>query len=453
MTAAGHKVYPMTREQEAMWIDDHLDDGPSSYLESWALTLTGPADLAAVEWALARLVDRHEALRTTLRADGDDLVQVVRPARQGIRLIRRTCPAADLGRELREAVRQPLHGEPQRAMIWTTGPDKHVLLVQLHHAVVDDWALSVLDREFADLYAARTQGRPAGLATPPQLGEYALAQRAAGTDAAALGYWRDRLRQLPPLGAVPPDRPRPRRASHRGGQVGVEVGVETAALVRKLCRARRVTAFAVFAAALAVLLCRRGEAGEAIIGTPVSRRGPASMDGLVGCLTGLLPLRLPVGPGETFASLVAAARQEVWAAVAHQNLPYPDLVAKAVSRRDLGRQPLCQAVLVLDDVRQAPLPLPGLTAERLYLPSGTAKFDLCLTLMPAGSGYRGFLDYASDLYDPGTAEGAVREWTAVLRAGVGDPDAPLGGRLTAGQPAVGQPAAGQSGAGQRGDGA
>lgn len=428
MTADGAKVYPMTYEQEAIWLDDHLEDGPSRYLESWALRLTGSLDVDAAEWALARLIDRHESLRSRLALDGDELVQIVAPA-HGSRVLLRSCTAADLDGELREIVSQPLGLVPLRATVLQLAPGEFVLIVGVHHAVVDDWSLAILDREFAELYAARVEDRPPRLEPPPQLGEYAMLQRSAGTDAAHVGYWREHLRRVPVRNGPPPDRTRPADSSHLAGQIRFAVSEETGRLVRAVSRQQRSTPFTVFAAALTALLCGYNHTGEMILGTPVSHRGAASLDGLVGCLTGLLPLRLPVRPEDSFAGLVAATREVVWEAVGHKDLPYSELVSKAVSRRDLGRLPLCQTVLVVDDVRQAPLTLPGLTAEPVYVPPTTAKFDLCVTIVVVRGRYRGSIDYACDLYDPGTAERIAHDFTRLLREVAGDPAAPLGGAL------------------------
>lgn len=421
--AGGLKVYPMTYEQEAMWLDDHLDDGPSRYLESWVYRLSGPLDLEAVEWAIARIVDRHEALRTRLTIDGDELVQVVLPE-HGTRMLRRRCPAGQLDAELRRAVSQPLDLDvsPMRAILLQLASSESVLVVQFHHAVVDDWALAVFEHEFSQLYTARLQGRPAELAPLPlQLGEYALAQRSAGIDALLLRHWQQLLHEFPAQNSAPPDRPRPAAPTHRGGQIRFRIGDDAGELTRRLARAQRATPFTVFAAALTVLLCGYQGSDELILGTPISRRGEASLDGLIGCLTDLVPLRQAVRPEDSFAHLVSATRAVVWDAIAHKDLPYAELVARAVNRRDIRRTPLCQTALVIDDAPRDPLALPGVAGERLYVHPGTSKFDLCLTLVADGGGYRGFLEYASDLYDQDTAARIGNDFLAVLSTALGNP--------------------------------
>jgi D-alanine--poly(phosphoribitol) ligase subunit 1 len=427
MSVRETKSYPMTYEQEAIWLDEYFDDGPSRYLESWVYRLSGPLDLDAVEWALARVVDRHEALHTRLTTDRGRLVQVVVPDHD-TRLIRRLCPAENLDEELTRTVSQPLDLDisPLRATALQISPDESVLAVLFHHTVVDDEALAILDQEFGEFYTARVRGRPAAL-TPLsiQLGEYAVAQRSAGIDPAVRAYWRERLTKLPERDSVPPDRPPPAAPSHRGGQVRFRIGEHAGQLLRRVGRAQRTTPFTIFAAAVTALLSGYRDSSELILGTPVSKRGAASVDRLIGCLTNLLPLRQSVGPHESFADLVAATRSVVLGAIAHRDISYAELVALAGVRKDHRMEPLCQTALVVDDAPRVPLSLPGVRAERLYVPSGMVKFDLCLTLVIDGSGYLGFLDYASDLYSRAMAERIVGDFQALLAAALADPGRPL----------------------------
>jgi hypothetical protein len=431
---AAPATYPMTFEQEGLWLDDHLGAGPSRYLESWVYRLRGPLDPDAVEWAIAGVVDRHEALRSRLTIEDGRPVQIVTPG-AGARLERRFCPEDGLAEELSQTVSQPLDLDvsPVRATLLRVAEDDAVLAIQFHHAVVDDWALAILDREFGELYAARVQNRAPDLEPlPVQLGEYALTQRAAGVAEHDLRYWRDRLRQAPAGGSVPPDRPRPAGFAHRGAQVRFRVGDDTGRLVRRLARARRTTPFTVLLAALFALLHQYNADGEdaasdLIIGTPVSRRGAASLDGIIGYLTDLLPLRAEVRDDESFTDLVASVRAALLEAMAHRDLPYTELLARAVPRKQRRGSPLCPVVLVVDDAPRVPLNLPGLRAERLYVHPGTCKFDICLTLVIDGHGYRGFLDYATSLYDPDTAERAAADFAALLHAAASDAGAPLTG--------------------------
>jgi len=423
---AGAKVYPMTYEQEGMWLDDHLDDEPSRYLEAWAYRLTGPLDTDALEWALAKIVDRHEVLRSRQVMQEDKLVQIM-DLQHDTPLLRRPCAIAGLADELRRTVSEPLDLDvsPVRATLLELGADDAVLVIQFHHVVVDDTALAILDVELGELYCARVDRRPADLPPLPiEFGAYAQAQRTAGIDPSVLRYWKNRLEHLPARSSVPPDRPRPAWPSHRGGQIRFRISQDTVRLIRRVGRAHRSSPFVVLAAALTALVSSRNGSNDLIIGTPVSRRGSADLDAMMGCLTDLLPLRQVIRPGDSFADLVESTRKVVWEAVEHRDIAYSEIVAGAVARKELRRSPLCPTVLVVDDAR-LPLDMRGLKAERLYLYPPATKFDLFLTFVLNSGGYDCFLDYATDLYDPGTAERIAQDYATVLQTAVNDPGLPL----------------------------
>jgi hypothetical protein len=419
----------MTYQQESMWLHEQLSGSPFLYLESWVYRLTGPLDEVAAEWALGEVIRRHEALRTGLTMDGERLVQVVRPY-SGISMRRRPAVQAGLDGELRRTVTEPLDVQesPVRATLLRVAPQECILVVQVHHSAIDDWALAILDREFGLFYRSRVTGGSARLEPlATQIGEYAVAQRAAGVDRSVLDHWRERLRDLPGQATVPADRPRPAELSPAGGQARFRVDAMLGDQVRRTARRLRATLFVAMAAALAALLHGYTGADDLIVGTAVSARGPAELDPLIGCLTNLLPLRLRGVRGQSFAGLVAITRQALYSAMAHGSIPYSHLVRETVTSEVMSKVPLCPTMIGVDDAARVPLDLPGVTAERLYVHPGTAKFELGLTLVADRGGYRGFLDYATDLYDQATADRVAADFQVVLAAAVQAPDRPLAG--------------------------
>src|SRR5262249_52766511 len=98
--------------------------------------------------------------------------------------------------------------------------------------------------------------------------------------------------------------------------------------------------------------------------------------------------------------------------------------------------PLVRTVIVVDDdAAGSGLELPGVAAERLHVPPGTAKFDLLVTFRAEGGGYQGFLDYAGDRYGERTAAHVAESLCALLDTATSDPGCPLarlGPAVTAG---------------------
>jgi non-ribosomal peptide synthetase component F len=165
-----------------------------------------------------------------------------------------------------------------------------------------------------------------------------------------------------------------------------------------------------------------------IFGTLVSLRGTAAVDGMIGYLTNLLPLRLAVSPDHSFQTLVAAAKAEVLGAMQHRSVPYSAIVR--MSRLDTAADAPspCDVAIVVHDMRWEPFSLPGVTAETIRLPVGHAAFAVLLSLAVADDGgYAGWWHYDAEVFDVVTMNRVAGQFTELLTHCIAAPDAPLGG--------------------------
>ncbi|MFF5056760.1 condensation domain-containing protein [Micromonospora sp. NPDC000663] len=445
------RIFPMSHEQQGLWIDDALWDGSSRHVEAWVCRITGRLDVDALEWALSQIVARHEVLRTRLTEWNEEPVQMV-TGPDPVRLEKLSCPSTALDDELGRIVGKPLDlGEsPMRSWLVRVSPDEVVLVVQLHHAVIDDWSLNIFQRELKHFYTARVRGLEPGLEPlPVQAGELAIAQRAAGLDPTNLDYWRERVRDAPRSCTIPParavsgtatgdDEPLPgtlpawwpeyaRRRNAMAGHHAFEIGPELGQAVRDASRALRTTPFGVFAAAMAAMLWQYGESDEVIFGTPMSLRGSAEVDDVIGVLIGLLPMRLAVTADMSFRALARGAKAEILGAMQHRGVPYPMIVQLAREGTAPDAPPPCDVAIVVDDMEWEPFSLPDVTAEVIRLPERYAKFALQLNLVAGrDGGYSGEWNYEAETFDPATVAEAAGRFLSLLAYGVAAPDEPLG---------------------------
>ncbi|KIF05722.1 hypothetical protein PL81_11580, partial [Streptomyces sp. RSD-27] len=430
-TASPSAPYPMTYEQESIWLNDQLHDGASRYVESWNHRLRGPLDTRAVETALTGIVERHATLRSRHALEDGRAVQYAEEPRP-VRVDQRTVPPGELDRALREAVGGPLDlTRPPllRATLLHLGPQDAVLAVALHHALVDGWCFRLLDLEFSARYRAALEGRPAEL--PPlekTFADHAREQRSrpAAHHGELLAHWRRVLAGAPAQSTVPSARTRPDVPDHRGGQVRFRIGPGTGRRIRALARLHRTSTFCVLAAALTALVARSCDQDDVVIGTPVSRRDAPDLEPLLACLTDVLPLRQTIGPARTFAELLRSTKDTVWDAVTHRDLPFGHLVKALDGERSPARFPFFQVVLTVDDAAAPGLDLPGITARQVRIDHGTAKFDLFFHLVPEDGGYLGLLTFADALYDAPHAQRIAQWFTTLLDGALARPDTPVG---------------------------
>ncbi|MBQ1076207.1 amino acid adenylation domain-containing protein [Micromonospora sp. C31] len=438
---------PMSYAQRRLWFLAELG-GPSAVYNLPVVlrpvTALDPAPLAA---ALADVAARHEVLGTVYRsADGEPYQTVVAGARPPLTVL--DVPADDLAEAIDTAcghVFDLAADLPLRAwLLRPTGgghPDQ-VLVVLTHHIASDGWSTGPLLRDLAAAYAARAAGHAPGWEPlPVQYADYTLWQRellGAADDPDSLlgrqlGWWRRTLDGVPQVLELPTDRPRPAEASQRGDIVPFRLDADTHAGVLRVAQEHGATVFMVLQSALAALLSRLGAGTDVPVGTVVAGRGDEALDDLVGFFVNTLVLRTDVSGDPSFAELVARVRDADLAAYDHQDVPFERLVEELNPTRSTAHHPLVQVMLVLQNADGGdPEPDTALAGEELSFRAGVAKFDLTLAVReyhdPAGgpAGITGAVEYAVDLFDPGTVSRLADTLARLLAAVVADPDTRVG---------------------------
>ncbi|MCP4659912.1 MAG: amino acid adenylation domain-containing protein, partial [bacterium] len=213
------------------------------------------------------------------------------------------------------------------------------------------------------------------------------------------------------------DRPRPAAQSFRGT---VERFLLPPALDRRLqelSRRHGATLFMTLLAAFQVLLHRHTGQEDIALGSPIAGRNRPEIEALAGFFVNTLVMRGDLRGDPAFDALLARVREAALGAYAHQDLPFEALVEELVPERDLSRNPLVQVLLVLQSASVVPRELePGLAMEVELLDTGTAKFDLSLSLTEQQGGLRTEVNYATDLFDRVTIKRLVGHFERLLSA-------------------------------------
>ncbi|HEX6903706.1 MAG TPA: non-ribosomal peptide synthase/polyketide synthase [Thermoanaerobaculia bacterium] len=449
---------PLSFSQERLWFLDRLEGGGPVYNIFAAVQLTGRLDAERLRAAFQSLVERHESLRTRFVETGGAPAQVIDPALDVVVPVVDLAhlPAEDLEAEVRARVAAEARhrfdlaaGPLARLSLLRLGDERHALLLNMHHIISDGWSMGVLIRDLAAFYEAAGSGRPAALPElPVQYADYALWQREwlrGEVLESQIAWWRDKLAGAPAVLDLPTDRPRPAVRSQRGALVGAPVAAETAAGLRVASRRAGATTFMTLLAAFQALLSRYSGGEDAPVGSPIAGRTRSELEGLIGFFVNTLVLRIDLAGNPTFAELLERARETTLGAYAHQDLPFEKLVEELAPRRDLSYSPLFQVMLTLQNAPPRPIDLPGLRLEPLGSETGTAKFDLSLSLREVGETLGALLEYDLDLFDEATARRIAGHFQTLLAGAAADP-----GRRLSELPLLSSAEAGQIAAWTRG---
>ena len=436
-------VIPLSHEQERLWFLEQLGDTGETYTLSVALHLRGRLRSHLLEQAFRQLLARHESLRTRFEPYGGTARQIVEPVVQ-LPLTWEDLselPPGERGQRLREITeREQRHRfdlravPPWRVSLLRLGPQEHVLLLAMHHIISDEWSLDVLVRELSVLYGAYVRGEEPQLAPlAVQYADYAIWQKQwlqGEVLQEQVRYWKERLAGAPATLELPTDRPRPPVASFKGAAEYLQVPAECAEGLRRIAREERTTLFMVLLAAYQLLLSRWSGEKDVVVGSPITGRRRKELEGLVGFFVNTVVLRTDLSGDPDFRELLKRVKEVALGAYAHQDLPFEKLVQELNPQRDLSRQSLFQAWMVLGDpLTHGAIEIPELQVTRTDREEkhATAKFDLSLHLMMSDGGLQVGFEYATDLFDAGTIRRMAAQWRRLLEGIVADPDRRVSG--------------------------
>ena len=175
-------MIPLSFAQQRLWFITQLEGPSAAYNSPVALRLEGDLDAAALEVALADVIARHEVLRTVFAvAGGQPYQRVLEMDELGWELPVIAITEEDVPGAVAEVATEPfdLAAEiPVRARLLAVAPAVHVLVLVIHHIATDGWSSGIFDRDLAQAYAARRQGRaPDWDPLPVQYADYTIWQR------------------------------------------------------------------------------------------------------------------------------------------------------------------------------------------------------------------------------------------------------------------------------------
>ncbi|MQP34356.1 amino acid adenylation domain-containing protein, partial [Rhodococcus erythropolis] len=436
---------PLSLAQQRMWFLNQLDPESPVYNVPLAIRLSGKLDVAGLKAAVSDVLARHESLRTLYPSDTDGPMQVIVPPEDVVLdLSPVEVDAESVMLRLSEVVGQGFDvgaEVPVRAKLFSLGSDNYVLVVVIHHVAGDGSSVGPLGRDVMVAYEARSRGVVPGWAPlGVQYADYALWQREMlGSDgdpdsiaSKQIAYWQAQLADVPPVLNLPLDRARPAIQSLRGATVDFTVDARLHSGLSRLAEGHNVTVFMVIHAAVAVLMSRLSSSPDVVLGTPVAGRGEAELDDLIGMFVNTLVLRTNVEASEGFGSFLEQVREIDLSAFANADVPFEWLVDEIDPVRSTAHSPLFQVLLVFQNFAQTQFVLPELTISGIEADSGTAKYDLQITLSEVisesgePSGMHGSFNYATDLFDESTVLEFVDRLLRILNTVSATPDVLVG---------------------------
>jgi amino acid adenylation domain-containing protein len=438
------KSYPLTHGQQGLWFLYKLAPTSAAYNVAFTARICSCLNISALQQAFQKLVNRHPTLRTTFaQKDSEPFQQVHEYQEVDFENIDASSGNEDeLISQVIAAYQRPFDlekGNLLRVNLFTCSENNYVILLTIHHIVIDGFSLGIILDELRSLYEAENTGRVISLpAIKYQYQDFVQWQRnilASSVGDELWNYWREQLAGELPILKLPTDRPRPPIQSYQGASHTFELNQKLTSQLREMAKAQGATLYMTLLTAFQVLLYRLSGQEDIIVGAPIEGRSQPQFAETVGFFVNMLALRVNLAGNPTFSQLLTQVRQTVLDAIAHQDYPSTLLIERSQLNRDPSLPGLFRVsfnLLKLSEIAQdyelsvsnktkSREDWGGLTLEPFVIPQQEGQNDLVFDMMETTESLIGIFRYNIDLFDATTISRIASHFQTLLAGIIANP--------------------------------
>ena len=356
---AASDTHPLSYNQTGLWFELQFSPESTHYHLTNVARLFSVVDVSLLQQAFQRLVNRHPILRTTIiESDGQPLLQVHHYQPVAFTQVDASASSWD---EI-EAQVDAYHNAPFdlanrsfHVYLLTKRPNEHVLVMKLHHMLLDGRSMSIIQSELRELYLAAKSQRVASLPTiEATYGEYVAWQQSVMEERgeALRTYWREQLGGTLPVLNLPTDRSYQETSEQKVGKHRLQLPTALLQSLRGFAGREGVTLSTLLLATYNILLHRYSGQDDIVVGSMLAGRHQERFGRVLGYFLSPIAVRATFTNDVTVRAFLKQFSQTVIGGMNHQDYPLP-LVVRALNLPHVsGRNPLFQATFNMQRMHQ-----------------------------------------------------------------------------------------------------
>lgn len=380
------RLQPVTFPQRELWENSPVPVADPANHICGLIEIRGPITHEQCEAAYQRVVERHEALRTSFLPGKERPLQMIRTTADTSLSYRELSAGEDLEEVMRETYRRPfdlLQGPVHRVEMIRRGANDHVLAFSFHHAIGDGWSLGVFVQDLCTAYVMGLTGLKKAVAVgmmglknslPPvgqTYNEWAASERAfwqPAEVASRMDFWKSRLAGSTKLwDGDATSGPLERWVS--------EIPADLARGSKALAVANGTTLFSTLLAVFQLALAKWTGKQDILVGTPVANRNKDSVRETMGYFAGVVPLRGQVDPSRSLTDHLKQVGEDTLDSFSYA-MPFAELAAALGAQGGQGKHTLFDVRFALQNHPVPDVTLPRISSKLRMRSTGTARFDL-----------------------------------------------------------------------------
>ncbi|SDJ55952.1 amino acid adenylation domain-containing protein [Pedobacter sp. ok626] len=426
------KIVFTNEPQKEIWLSCIIGGDASNlaYNESVSIDFNGMFYPEHFLEAIKKVVQRHEALRATISANGETLI------------IYKNIPFEISVEDISTQVDQKsildtfIADQMQYVFDLQEGPlfksylhklneTHYFFTIVKHHIIGDGWSTGVILEDLSKLYNAKVRDENLSLPPAPQISKYAKEMAAFKFSPAyqlTQDYWLNMYKNEVPILDLPTDFPRPALRTYNAHRIDSNLPLALISQLKEMGARAGCSLVNTLLSAFEVFLYLQTNQDDIVVGLPAAGQSATGDFGLVGHCVNLLPLRSIIDTNSTFKTYLKNRKSAFFDAYEHQQFTYGQLVKQLNLKRDHSRIPLVPVVFNIDMGMDNLVDFDHLNYQLISNPRAYETFEIFLNATGSKTAFTFEWSYNTQLFKPETIARMAREFELLLQMIVKDPD-------------------------------
>ncbi len=419
------KIVAINESQREIWLSCAIGgaDASLAYNVSVSLDLEGQFRFDLFRLALDKVVQRHEALRSTISRNGENLVVY-----RAIDYVFEMTDISGSPKEQEDILSLFIESEMLlqfdleegplfRVNLHKLGEEHHYFTIVIHHLVGDGWSLGIILENLSKLYNDYVSGLPAFLKSGPQLSNYVDEQaRFFQTEEFSKieTYWLDLYKDQVPVLNLPTDFPRPSTRTYKANRFDKVLPTKLVSALKATGAKSGCSLVNTLLSAFEIFLYQKTGQRTIVVGLPASGQSATENYDLVANCVNLLPLRSTIDPDLSFSEYLKIRKTAFFDAQDHQMFSFGQLIKKLSVKRDPSRIPLVPVVFNIDIGMDSAISFKSLRHQLISNPRAYETFEIFLNGTSTKNKFVLEWSYNTQLFKAETIEKMANDFESLL---------------------------------------
>ncbi len=369
--------YPTSSAQKRLFFLHELDKISIVYNLPYFIIIEGDVDVDKLNKIFTIIIKKHKSFRTSFHIAYGEPIQKIHE-NVNFKIDYENVYDYNIERKIEEfVVPFDLSQAPLlRIKMLKINDKKHILLLDVHHIIIDGESFVTLIIEFNKLYMG--QNISIKSIDYPDYVLWLLKQKNSRKYQQQKTYWLQQFEDEIPTLNLRTDYQRPVIQSFEGDAISFEIGKSMTDTLMMLAKNIRVTLFAVLFSIFNIFLSKLSDQKDVIIGTVIANRKNHEINNIIGMFVNVQVQKNTINEKETFVDFLKRVQDKLLIAFENQEYQFEDLVEHISVKRDPSRNPLFDVLFTLQFPETVDTIIPGLKLKTYNYKNKIARFDLIL---------------------------------------------------------------------------